>query len=71
MTKSQLVFALIVTIICVLGILAQQIWKGTIINKTTIFLLVLGILPWFLHLFKKFKIPGIDQESPKDSEIKS
>jgi hypothetical protein len=63
MTVPQLVSAIAITTICILGIIAQQIWTCVVIDEKTIFFIALGTLPWLTLFFKKFKLPGFEGES--------
>jgi len=63
MNTPQLVIAIIITTLCALGIISQQIWHCIEIDEKTIFFFALGTFPWLTLYFKKFKFPGFEGES--------
>lgn len=71
MNNSQLIIAIILTTISVLGVLSQQLWHNIVIDNRTIFLIALGTLPWLTFFFKKFKIPGFEGESHDRDQSKT
>lgn len=58
MTTIQKRFAWLLSCLCLLAVISRLIWKGIAIDENTIFLFIVGALPWLTLFFKKIEIPG-------------
>jgi hypothetical protein len=56
------VFAILLTGVCILLILARWFWPNLIIDSTTVALIVLAALPWLLPFLKTLELPGVKIE---------
>jgi len=64
--EFSMTIASTISVVFLLIIIAHQIWPCLIFDKNTMYLIILGILPWLTFFFKKFAIPGIIEGETRD-----
>jgi hypothetical protein len=59
MTKLERISAILISAICFFAILARILWPCILIDERTIYLIILGSLPWLALFFKEMHFPGV------------